>query len=292
MKEKEERYKQTVINTLKKAVAFFEEHQLPYFMACGSALGAARHHGMIPWDDDTDIYMLRGDYERLLSMRPELNEVGLELAYLEKGKDYYAPFAKLFNNNTTLWETSKYRYVIGSFIDIFPLDFADYGMQRIGRKWSKLRSLFYQYQFTIEKHTIKDYYHSIRNGKVVDVFKWGVKRILYTRKRDSIIAEMIAYERTVGEESKKLLVSYTETQQYVFPFEWFQEYIKVPFEDFEVRLPKGYKEYLTYFYGDYMKLPPIEKRYSTHEHYYLNLSESLDIYEIMKRLKDGKTIEF
>lgn len=286
----DEKYRQSVIETLKTAITFFEENHLSYFMACGSALGAARHQGMIPWDDDTDIYMFRDDYNKLLGMRRELQAIGLDVAYLEKGKDYYAPFAKVYNKGMSLWETPLYPYIIGSFIDVFPLDGASCGMQRIGTKWSNLRAMFNQYRNTIESHSRIEYAKAILKGQFVDVTKWIVKRIVYRQKRDGFIEEMAKLEGTLNERKLDLYVSYTETQQYVFPQEWFAGYIEVPFEDFKVRLPQGYKEYLTYFYGDYMTLPPVEKRNTTHEHYYLNFSEHLTVNVINKRIKKGKKL--
>ena len=72
-------------------------------------------------------------------------------------------------------------------------------------------------------------------------------------------------------------VSFTESGMYMFPQKWFEEYIIVPFEDLSVRLPKYYDEYLTYIYGDYMKLPPIEERVGDgiHGKYYVNLKKNI-----------------
>ena len=283
----DEKYRQSVIETLKTAITFLEENHLSYFMACGSALGAARHQGMIPWDDDTDIYMLREDYNRLFELRVELKARGLDVAYLEKGTAYYAPFAKIINSNMTLWETPIYPYVIGPFIDVFPLDSASFGMQRIGRKWSKFRMMFNRYIQSIEYHSPSSYLKAICKGKFSEVAKWLSKHIYYGKQSDALIEEIIEFEKTLSDNKKDLYVSYTETQQYVFPAEWFEGYVEVPFEDFHVRLAKGYKEYLTYFYGDYMTLPPIDKRESTHDQYYLNLKEHLSISDICKRIKKG-----
>ena len=74
----------------------------------------------------------------------------------------------------------------------------------------------------------------------------------------------------------------------MYPKEWFSDYILMPFEDIQVRVPVGYKEYLTYTYGDYMELPPVEERVSLHLHYYYNTEKGLPLEKVKKLIKDSK----
>lgn len=284
--------KKRVITTLKYTVSFCETHNLRYFMACGSALGTARHQGMIPWDDDTDIYMLREDYVKLHEYYKEISDSGYELVDLKLGTNYYCPSAKIVDRSTTLWEMEEYPYVVGAFVDIFPLDYAPIGMQGIVRKWTKLRSLFNTYMLSVNTFNCRMIKDCIRRFDYIHLVKGIVMQAVHQKKRDKYLSEMLSFEKTIQREDGFLLVSYTETGQYVFPKEWFEDFVMMPFEDFEVRMAIGYKEYLAYFYGDYMQMPPEEKRKSTHSHYYLNLKEGLTIEETRKRIQKGETLVF
>lgn len=281
--------KKRVIATLKYTVNFCEAHSLRYFMACGSALGTVRHHGMIPWDDDTDIYMLREDYEKLHDYYKEIAKDGFELVDLKIGSNYYCPSAKIVDKGSTLWEMEEYPYVVGAFVDIFPLDFAPIGMQGIVRKWTKLRNLYNRYKATIVHFQFHEELKRLIKFDFAPIPRI-FRRLKLQSKRDSFLQEMFDYEDTLKHQEGDLLVSYTETGQYVFPKQWFEDYVLMSFEDFQVRMAKGYKEYLSYFYGDYMQLPPIEKRLSTHHRYYLNLREGLTVDQVKKRIKKGETL--
>jgi lipopolysaccharide cholinephosphotransferase len=87
-------------------------------------------------------------------------------------------------------------------------------------------------------------------------------------------------------------VSYTSSkygfEKEIFKSEWFKEYILFPFADTEIRVPVGYDEMLRFEYGDYMQLPPMDKRIPDHERYYVNLKEGLTKDEVIKRIKAGE----
>ena len=102
---------------------FCIENDLRYYVAGGTMLGAVRHEGFIPWDDDIDIIMPRGDYtklEQLMQNRKDERYV-LETPNTE-AKDYYYTFSKLYDTQTTLIENTKYKIKRGIYLDIFPLD--------------------------------------------------------------------------------------------------------------------------------------------------------------------------
>ena len=91
-------------------------------------------------------------------------------------------------------------------------------------------------------------------------------------------------EESWNREDGDRYVSFTEIGMYMFPREWFEDFILVPFEDTEVRIPKHYDEYLTYIYGDYMTPPPENKRKveGPHHKYYINLDENVPLSKIKK----------
>ena len=98
-------FKRILLKTLEDFILLCEEKNLRYYAAFGTVLGAVRHGGMIPWDDDIDVYMPREDYNRLLSMRNDLKN-DYELVDLEND-GYYQDFAKFVNRKTTIIESKE-----------------------------------------------------------------------------------------------------------------------------------------------------------------------------------------
>ncbi len=101
---------------------FCEENNLTYFIISGTLLGAVRHKGFIPWDDDIDVFMPRKDYNKLLSLHKNIQKP-YALKHLINDKDYIYPCAKLVNNDLIIEEESYIRFPIGVAVDVFPLDF-------------------------------------------------------------------------------------------------------------------------------------------------------------------------
>ena len=113
-------FKQRLIKLFKEFIDVCNKNKLRYYAAYGTALGAVRHRGIIPWDDDIDVWMPREDYERFLSLRNQLTATPYEILDIQN-KGYYLYFAKFCNKNTTLIEREG-KPIIGLYIDIFPLD--------------------------------------------------------------------------------------------------------------------------------------------------------------------------
>ena len=109
---------------LRYFIEICEKLNLNYFLVCGSALGAARHEGFIPWDDDMDVGMYREDYNKFMKLAPALLPEGIFLQNYKTDPKYPHVFAKLRNSNTTYIEKSAKDLDInhGIYIDIFPLD--------------------------------------------------------------------------------------------------------------------------------------------------------------------------
>src|SRR4051794_23693513 len=99
-----------------------EQHGLRYFLWAGTLLGAVRHGGVIPWDDDIDLAMPRSDYERLCAELPDVMGDSVDLYTQDGHPDYEYPFARVADNRTLIVEGSRISVPMGAFIDIFPMD--------------------------------------------------------------------------------------------------------------------------------------------------------------------------
>lgn len=276
-----------LLKLFKVLVDFFEKNGLHYNAAFGTCLGAVRHNGFIPWDDDIDINMPREDYDRFLSMAEQFKGSGYELLSLND-TGYYCTFAKFCDTTTTVWERRKFPRVIGLFIDIFPID--ETGITEI--EFEKARALYVDalndYRCSITKTSLSEYMLLAQTLSIRTLLNRLACDLYYTHRRryyhDRLIA---AQERFHSPGSMIISDAYPLRYADVMPKEWFMETIMVPFGNIKVRIPAQYDLYLKQFYGDYMSLPPIEQRVQHHNEYYINLSERLEIHEIKRRTKKG-----
>ena len=132
-KEEQILYRSILLKTMKAFIALCKEYDIHYVAAYGTILGAVRHNGLIPWDDDIDVFMTRENYEKFLSLRNYSSLKDYEIIDIEN-EGYYLPFAKFCDKHTTLWEVKKFPFIIGVFIDIFPLDKACIDESEISEK--------------------------------------------------------------------------------------------------------------------------------------------------------------
>ena len=277
-------YKNKILGVLKYCIAFFEKHDIQWFIACGSAIGAIRHKGIIPWDDDIDIYMPRSDYNKLFELRDEMLNEGFRFVCL-KDEGYPYAFGKVMDMNTTLWQERRYPFNVGCYVDIFPLDLTDMGMMSFGKKWRTFRDLFSKYRAKIAKVSFGDIIDDIKARRTDGSRVVLGKIALMFYSRSSLHARLLSLEDSWNKIKGDRFVSFTESGMYMFPKEWFLDYILVPFEDIEVRIPVSYDAYLTYIYGDYMTPPPIEQRKGDGPHgkIYINLDRNIPLEKIRRR---------
>ena len=101
---------------------FCNKNKIKYSLACGSLIGAIRHNGYIPWDDDIDIYVERKDYDKLIELFPNILDGKYEFICIERNKIWNIPYGKIFDNRTIVEENTNDWLPIGVNIDIFPID--------------------------------------------------------------------------------------------------------------------------------------------------------------------------
>lgn len=118
----QEELKNIQVNILDRVKAFCDANEIEYFLFAGTLLGAVRHKGYIPWDDDIDICMRRKDYDRFFEVFNTDRKDGLRAIDYKNEKGYYLASGKVIDDRTIMQETTNFDKKIGVYIDVFPLD--------------------------------------------------------------------------------------------------------------------------------------------------------------------------
>lgn len=271
--------KQLLLQTFLFFQDFCNKNNIKYFLGGGTLLGAVRHHGFIPWDDDIDVNMLREDYDRFVYLFSLCHNDEYELINIDTPK-YYLPFAKLSHKNSTIVESSGLSCVYGVYLDIFILDYTNDSNAVFARKKQIHDWLTEKFVICSIERRFSDILQVLRRGEVLKTLWYSMQATMFKWCRPFLKYSLKKYESSLS--SGKAVVCYTggyRSKEYFSP-ELFSDVVNGKFEGYVVNLPIGYHEYLHRLYGDYMQLPPEEKRQSHHSHYYFNLDRRVTIEEI------------
>lgn len=278
-----ERFKVALRPLFQGFIAFCEEHHLTWYCAYGTTLGVARHQDFIPWDDDIDVFMPRDDYDRFLSLKSALKDTSFEILDWDD-KGYFLHFAKFCDRNSTLIEREGER-ALGIYIDVFQLDYYDPEYSRPLQRFNQLyRYMWLTYAHGIRRHSWHAFAQSFKSrqiGRMALILADATVFRLLAWPAKMIICRFNRYLVKTPKSNK--LWHYDIIDAYsnmIFNADWFSQAIKMPFEDFEVMMPKGYREFLTVRYGDYMLLPPENKRISHHNHYFVDFERRVGMDEV------------
>lgn len=248
-----EEIRQIQLELLDEIHAFCEKNSIRYSLAGGTLLGAVRHKGYIPWDDDIDIMLPRPDYDRFLREFVSSKDY-MKLQTLKTDDSYCFTFAKVYDLRTELIE---YGARNGVYVDVFPVD-----------GWPDKKNLdsFYGNFLRINKLITKTTaFYRFREHPQLYKIKYYLKKMFYPT-RDKVLSMLDDFFAQYPFENAEYVggvVGSYGTKEYI-PQSAYLEYITMSFEGKEYKCIAGYDVYLSTIYGDYMQLPPKEKQVSHH----------------------------
>lgn len=253
---------QVDINIVKEVVTICEKYGLKYYMLGGTMLGAIRHKGFIPWDDDIDLGIPRKDYEEFLRIAPKELSSHLKVVNYRTDPEYHYYITRILDTETKVEEeriSNDSRYTNAS-IDIFPIDGTP--NNSLLRKIYFFRVLYHRalmslcYKDSIDRKRTR--------GKAERILLWIMERLpiekmTTPRKQKDIIDKLLRKQKLDGAEYIGNIMGAYRTKEIV-PSEFYGKGKMYPFEDIELCGMELADEYLKWTYGDYMKLPPENKR--------------------------------
>ena len=279
--------KQKLLSTFKVFDNLCRKNNIRYFAVGGTAIGAVRHQGFIPWDDDIDVIMPMPDYHRFLRLKGTIPGYRI-IDYHDEG--YYLPFAKFIDSNTTLWEYPCYEFLIGSFVDVFPLYMTSNNLEETKSTALLCEKIFERYRKSIAKYSITQIFGALFRLKL-RLFISYLSTFYYRLNEKKYYKAFGDFMERLSQVEGNRFIPYFDiypVEKIIIEPEWLSSQVEMPFEDIQIYLPCGYNEYLGQVFGDYMQLPPESERVSWHSHYYLNLEEGLNIDEVRRRIKKDK----
>lgn len=264
---------------------FCEENNLLFYLCGGGCIGAIRHKGFIPWDDDIDVFMPRKDYEKLYGLWNEKADKR-RFSCLKTTDTVFSGniFTTIVNNNTTVIRPYQENLDIpqGVCMDVFPLDGCPSGeiSRKIQKFWALVYSL-YMAQVVPRNH-----------GKLIGVIGKILLSVVPNRNIRCKIAKYA--EKQMSKYSIKECKKITELcagPHYMhneYPKKAFESAVYKEFEGEMLPIPVGWDEYLKIAFGDYMSLPEEAQRVPHHDIIFMDLDKSYKEYREIKYLTEGK----
>lgn len=239
-----------LIEILDEIVRVCEVLNLNYYLTGGTLLGAVRHGGFIPWDDDLDIVMDRNDFECFVHNAPKYLKDDFYLSWLTTDKKYFRLYAKVCKKNTLFLETiGNHSSSFGIFVDIFPLDYSDGDKSKIHSRKKIIKAL-----------------GNMLTEKKADSNYSGAKKILTHILPEKLLLSMAQHlMRLENKHSTKLFyVNYGSQypiERWTICYDYFGKGCASPFENRVYNIPIKYEEVLSSIFGEnFMQLPPENKR--------------------------------
>lgn len=233
------------------------KYHIRYFMSDGTLLGAVRHKGFIPWDDDMDFGMLAEDYAKFLDVaKQELSEEFV-LEEWEHSRDYPLPFAKVRLNGTVMEEavTAKLHTHKGVWVDIFPY-------VEISEKNRSSGLFFKKTTLMMKAYQLKSGYdlNAITNNPASRLVNCVLRHFPIKKSTLKAYIENLAHVNPADQSGSYLQMSTVFSPRYVYDKAYYEDLVELSFENELFPAPARYHDLLTHEYGDYMQLPPESQR--------------------------------
>lgn len=255
------------LELLKAFIKVCEKHNLTYFLVGGTCLGAVRHKGFIPWDDDIDVGLPREDYDKFIKLQKEFEGTNFFIQTFETDKKYSYNYAKLRDSSTTyienFYKTTQFNH--GVWIDIFPIDgfslddkepYESFA-KKVKWTWKQVRPI---YCWNLRrKFSLRTFFKDLGINIVALPF-WFFNINHWRNRHVDKVVKKIPYK------DAKLVGNYfgTNFKREAMPKEIYDGVSRLTFEGIEVNVPKDYDKYLSLLYHDYMKLPPLDQQVGHH----------------------------
>ena len=251
---------------------FCVKHSLCYYAVSGTALGAARHKGFIPWDDDIDVGLPRPDYERFITIFNKENHNKRYILECPNSPDslYLHPFSKIYDTKTTLIESFQKPLKRGIYLDIFPIDGAGNSKGESSSLMKKLDKLFLLREMRPTKISRN---RALYKNCVLFLAQLAPNCLINNKKIVLTIDSLCKTKDYAHSEFVGNLMGYARMNEIV-PKKVLGTPTPLKFEDLTIFAPQDIDSYLTSLYGNWRQPPPIEKQKTLHRYYSLDLCNS------------------
>lgn len=244
----------TELEILKEIDRFCKNNNIAYSLYAGTLIGAVRHKGFIPWDDDLDICMSRAEYNRFLDLWEKNPPKGYVLQNKDNSPSFSQSFSKVRKDHTTFLQQGETPgdYHTGIFVDVFPID-------RIPKGWFARQIFIWRcmrYQLYTREYAPSD------NGKIIKL----ISEILLktnssktrAKKRNKLLSKVTKYNS--DSQLSTVAIETNCTLRVPLPPTLMDEFVSLEFEGCRFQCMKSWDECLRIKYSDYMQLPPVEEQ--------------------------------
>lgn len=257
--EKLKELQNTELVILKEIDRICKNNNIRYYLGEGTLLGAIRHHGFIPWDDDIDLLMPRKDYKKFLEVAPKVVHENFEIQHSSTVKNYWSPFIKVRYLGTSFFKQQHISHLTnhnGPLIDIFPLD----NVPKRDSLKQFLQAAIIKFNRGMLSYKLKTRHPKKWKGYIVKFCSYFVS----VNQIHKVLDRTFKKYNNINNKYIVNLASYYNYKKQTVPKKWYGKPRMVKFESLIMPVPKEAEKILASIYGDYMTLPPLEKRVIKH----------------------------